>query len=172
MEKDVNDEIDDLRKLMTKDVQQNNECQLTGGLKPEANFKPGRKYLVLGAIGFIVLIVLYLSFNDSNAISTEDFNSVSVKLGEIDKRVTKLEKINEKISLLENQVQKLEHSISIEYIPVASKPSSLRYHEVRPNDTLSQIAQKYGITVDDLCRLNKITPKTLIRPGQKLLISS
>ena len=34
------------------------------------------------------------------------------------------------------------------------------------------IAEKYGISVEKLCRLNKITPKAVIRPGQKLIVSS
>ena len=47
-----------------------------------------------------------------------------------------------------------------------------KYHEVRPGDTLYRIALKSGISVDKLCRLNNITPNTVIHAGQKLLVSS
>lgn len=54
------------------------------------------------------------------------------------------------------------------------KPSPLakgRYHEVRPGDTLYWIARKYGTSVDELCRLNRINPEQVIHPGQKLLVT-
>ena len=47
-----------------------------------------------------------------------------------------------------------------------------RHHEVRPGDTLYSIAQRYSLTVDELCRLNKMTPRQIIHPGQELLVAS
>ncbi|HUU40624.1 MAG TPA: LysM domain-containing protein [Desulfatiglandales bacterium] len=46
-----------------------------------------------------------------------------------------------------------------------------RYHNVGSGDSLYRIAKMYGISVDELCRLNQITPNQVIRPGQKPLIS-
>jgi len=46
-----------------------------------------------------------------------------------------------------------------------------RYHEVRPGDTLYSIAQQYSLTVDELCRLNDMTPRQVIHPGQELLVA-
>ena len=54
------------------------------------------------------------------------------------------------------------------------KPTALvedGYHEVQPGDTLFGIARQYGISLDELCRLNDITPEQVIYPGQKLLVS-
>ena len=51
-----------------------------------------------------------------------------------------------------------------------SLPKS-RYHEVRPGDTLYSIAQQYSLTVDELCRLNDMTPRQVIHPGQELLVA-
>ena len=45
------------------------------------------------------------------------------------------------------------------------------YHEVQSGDTLSGIAGKYGISLDELCRLNNITKDQTIYPGQKLLVA-
>jgi RND family efflux transporter MFP subunit len=50
--------------------------------------------------------------------------------------------------------------------------TSKQYHEVRKGDSLYMIANKYGLSVDELCRLNNIHPHQIIRPGQKLLVSS
>ena len=47
-----------------------------------------------------------------------------------------------------------------------------RHHEVRPGDTLYSIAQRYSLTVDQLCRLNNMTPRQVIHPGQELLVAS
>jgi LysM repeat protein len=46
-----------------------------------------------------------------------------------------------------------------------------RYHVVRSGDSPYGIAQKYGISVTELRRLNNLSKKQLIYPGQKLLIS-
>ncbi|MBK1644736.1 lytic transglycosylase [Thiocapsa imhoffii] len=54
--------------------------------------------------------------------------------------------------------------------PAASKP---RYHVVKPQETLYRVAVENGLTVDELRRLNKISPTdNNIRPGQKLKVSS
>ena len=51
-----------------------------------------------------------------------------------------------------------------------SKPKA-KYHKVVKGETLSSIARKRGTTVDRLCKLNKISRKTKIRPGQRLRYS-
>ena len=48
-----------------------------------------------------------------------------------------------------------------------SRPRS-SVHKVRNGESLSGIAKKYGTTVDRLCRLNNISRKTTLRPGQIL----
>ena len=44
------------------------------------------------------------------------------------------------------------------------------YHLVNRGETLYRISKKYGISVDDLRRLNNMDPNALIHPGQKLLV--
>jgi murein DD-endopeptidase MepM/ murein hydrolase activator NlpD len=43
-----------------------------------------------------------------------------------------------------------------------------KYCTIRKGDTLYKIARRYHTTVRHLCKLNHITPKTLLRPGRKL----
>jgi LysM repeat protein len=45
------------------------------------------------------------------------------------------------------------------------------YHVVSRGETLYRISKEYGISVDDLRRLNNMDPKALIHPGQKLLVA-
>lgn len=42
------------------------------------------------------------------------------------------------------------------------------YHKVKRGETLYAIARQHGTTVDALCRLNRITLRTVLRPGQIL----
>lgn len=46
--------------------------------------------------------------------------------------------------------------------------SKAAYHRVRRNDNLSRIAQRYGTTVRKLCKLNKISPRSILRIGQQV----
>ena len=40
------------------------------------------------------------------------------------------------------------------------------YHKVAKGETLESIARKRGVTVDKICKLNHITPRMRLRPGQ------
>ena len=52
--------------------------------------------------------------------------------------------------------------------PPQPKPA---YHIVSRGETLYGISKKYGISVDELRRLNNMDPSSLIHPGQELLVS-
>jgi LysM repeat protein len=54
---------------------------------------------------------------------------------------------------------------------VSPSKGAARYHEVSPGETLYHIANKYGMTVDELRRLNDLKPNQTIRPGQKLAVT-
>ncbi|MBP5317845.1 MAG: peptidoglycan DD-metalloendopeptidase family protein [Paludibacteraceae bacterium] len=49
--------------------------------------------------------------------------------------------------------------------------ASMAFYTVRKGDTLSGIAKKRHTTVSKLCRLNGITPKTILRIGRRLRCS-
>ncbi len=44
------------------------------------------------------------------------------------------------------------------------------YHVVKKGETLSSIARKYHVSVAYICKLNRITTKTILRPGRTLRI--
>lgn len=145
---------------------------LKGNSQRAADFQPQRGSLFLGLIGALILIVvLFLLFGKGKEIKSDDLSMIKGKLAEVEKRLAKLESRDKKIGSLEIKVKKLEESMSKMTGSQAVRTKKARYHEVGKGETLSRIAQKYGITVDELCRLNKITPKTVIRPGQKLLVA-
>ncbi len=45
------------------------------------------------------------------------------------------------------------------------------FYKVKKGDTLGRIAARQGISIDKLCKLNRITSKTILRPGQVLRCS-
>jgi len=51
-------------------------------------------------------------------------------------------------------------------------PDKRRVHEVRRGENLYRISLKYGLTVEELCKLNDIKPNQAVYPGQKLLVTS
>ncbi len=57
-----------------------------------------------------------------------------------------------------------------EKVPDETKPRP-RYHELRKGENLYQISRTYKVPLEDLQRLNKITPGTVLQPGQKIILS-
>lgn len=51
----------------------------------------------------------------------------------------------------------------------ASKPQAV-YHTIRSGDMLSKLAVRYGVTVDQICRLNNISRTTILQLGRRLRI--
>lgn len=49
-----------------------------------------------------------------------------------------------------------------------SSGSSSLYHKVRSGETLSHIAEKHGVSVSQICRLNGFGKKKILQPGQKI----
>lgn len=45
------------------------------------------------------------------------------------------------------------------------------FYKVKKGDTLGRIAARQGVSIDKLCKLNRITRKTVLRPGQVLRCS-
>lgn len=45
------------------------------------------------------------------------------------------------------------------------------FYKVKKGDSLARIAARQGTTIDKLCKLNRITRKTILRPGQVLRCS-
>ncbi len=47
----------------------------------------------------------------------------------------------------------------------------VKYHRIRQGDTLGAIAKRYGVTVRELCNLNNINTRTVLRIGKSIRIS-
>ena len=54
---------------------------------------------------------------------------------------------------------------------VSKRMSKKHYHTVSAGETLYRISLRYGLTVKKIRLLNKLSDKSVIRPGQKLLVT-
>ena len=144
------------------------------------------KQLKRGVAVRIMLVIFLPLFCLVSACGTEksgdELNSVKSRVEYIEKRLDGLEgTITKKLGRLEQKVKNLEQTMtkvnrslatmvktkSAQKKAVATKA----HHTVGRGDNLSRIAKRYGLSVVELCQLNQITPKTIIRPGQKLIVS-
>jgi len=57
-----------------------------------------------------------------------------------------------------------------EHYAYAKEARKIYYHTVRSGQTLSMISRKYGVSVAQICKLNKISTRTVIRAGRRLRI--
>ena len=173
MDKNFDLEIDELRKEVAEDLRPNQRNRNTR--HAPAVLRPEKRSLVLAVIGILAVIVAIILFlGRGNSTSLEDLKAMELKLADLEKKWAKVEGIEEKIADLDRQIRKLQGFLTELRRPVSSEgqKEKARYHEVRQGETLSGIAKAYDLALKDLCRLNRITPKTIIRPGQRLLISS
>jgi len=142
----------------------------------------------IGIILFVALIAVLVM--NGNGDSTEELASLQAGLNSLEERTAGLNKLEERVTRLE-RLEKLEDRIvrlekeskrlqqeiektisrDITVPPKKSSPGVKQtYHTVRSGESLYMIAKKYGISTDRLCKLNNITPKEVIQPGQKLLV--
>ena len=89
--------------------------------------------------------------------------SLAQQVDKLAKRIDRLEKTVAPVS------GKAEAGLTIQRKPFS--PAKGRYHEVRLGDTLYGIAQRYDMSLEELCRINHTSPKHIIYPGQKLLVA-
>ncbi len=131
----------------------------------------------------ILLPLFFLVSACGNEKSSDELISVKSRVEYIEKRLDGLEGITKKLVRLEKKVKSLEQTMKKVNRSLATmvKTKSTQkkavatikkaHHIVGRGDNLSRIAKLYGLSVVELCRLNQLTPKTLIRPGQKLIVS-
>jgi len=83
----------------------------------------------------------------------------------------KMDIINNELFTSQKKVSKTTESQKSERKKISKKMAHPVYHEVKAKETLYQISRRYGTSVDDLRKLNRLTPETVIHPGQKLIVA-
>ncbi len=166
---------------------------------PQKGKKSQKQLLVFAAIAVLILIIAStLLFKAHDRAVKVDINTVNLKLTTLEMAVSRLEgevkelrqfvseqgkperpptpqldELSRRLDRLENKITAVAPGPQVS-TPAPDKTSpqtKAEYHEVRRGETLFGISKQYGLSVEQLCLLNQITPETPIQPGQKLLVS-
>ena len=145
---------------------------------------------IIGLLVLTILLAVFLGFQQYSL--SQQLNEMAVNLTNLEVRMGGQEKqqvdlqakslnsviVNEvgtlsaKVSALEKQITSAQTTKkSSTESPKQTKAVQKHFHEVKKGETLYRISQQYGITVDELRRLNKLPPNQPIEIGQKLLVS-
>jgi len=144
------------------------------------------RYRLSLGIRVLVLIALFLScYGCQKRDYAKSVDSIEARLTMIEQRITQLEKMEQRISAYEFQLKELRESLArldnlVTEIPEAPQTNKGQpatqgkagYYLVHRGDSLYGIAQEYGLTVEELRRINNLTKGHVIYPGQKLLVNS
>jgi LysM repeat protein len=172
-------------------------------LRGASGLDPQKKSLIMGAAGAVLLIILLIVFfGGGDKDGSKELDAVKAKLDGLEKRLVRVEGVEQKISSVESQIKGLQASVTrLEGLtrsmkeqaeklaqaapppkppqPQASAPpqkkpvqAERRLHEVRRGDTLFSISKKYGMKPDELRRLNNLSKDDPIQPGQKLIVGA
>jgi LysM repeat protein len=138
----------------------------------------------------IVLVVLFLSVTVftfggcGGETPKEDLDLINGRLEQLENKILQLEaqftETKESVTTLGSYVKTLEERIDtftkkIEKTPVPKQAISQekkQYHNVVRGDTLYSISRKYGLSVEEIRRLNNLNKNQSIQPGQKLMVTT
>ena len=138
----------------------------------------------------IVLVVLFLSVTVftfggcGRETPKEDLGLINGRLEQLENKIAQLEaqstETKESVTTLGSYVKTLEERVEtltqeIEKAPVPKQATSQekkQYHNVVRGDTLYSISRKYGLSVEEIRRLNNLNKNQPIQPGQKLMVNT
>jgi len=198
MTQDSDQEIADLMDGMADDLREKgNQPNYRRSKATTEGMGPNRSLLIGGAIVLVVLVVIILLFRGGKGISPDELTAIQGSLSQLDDRMTRIEGMMDRVPELGKQMESIRKDIdrmdnSLKGLKTGvnradkkiealrkktsssgdvSKTSKKRYHTVRSGDSLFGIAKKYGLSINDLRRLNsKLDKNGTIVPGQKLLV--
>ena len=148
--------------------------------------------ILIGAIVILSLIIQWAA----GSRKSQEYKKVMARLEALENRVTSLEnklqsasQILSEISKLKSQVGGLETSINAlskrvdrlsnqtklakkKSVSSGHKAGATRKHVVRRGETLFGIAKKYGVDINAIRTANGLNTKSVLHPGQTLVIPS
>jgi len=143
----------------------NDEIEIEPGdlSRPPSQWNPKiywaeKRNLILIGVGVLIVALIFFFFR----VSGKDKSTETLA-----QREQKLAAIEQKIAALERQKEDLLASGLIKSFAEKAK----RYHKVKKGETLTGIAKRYGLSVKELQRMNKLSPKTILAVNQKLIVS-
>jgi LysM repeat protein len=118
-----------------------------------------------------------VKFEEKFLLLTSELKELKQYLSKLDESqkslIPQLDEMSQKMDRMEKKIAlvAIDTKASSPIHKKALSQAESLYHEVRPGETLFRIAKKHNMSVDKLCSLNRISSKTLLYPGQKLLVA-
>ena len=144
---------------------------------------PGKRVFsfLAGALAVVVIFLIAGFFlHTSNVDSVIKLRSLENRVKQLENRSSRIDWIEAKLDQVEEKnkqfttfmdtFRKLETPPKISTAQTSEKPTKAVYHEVVAGETIYGISRRYGLTVDELRRLNKLEPEATIYPAQRLLV--
>ena len=136
-------------------------------------------------LGVLFLSVTVFTFGGcGRETPKEDLGLINGRFEQLENKIAQLEaqsaETKENLTALGSYAKTLEERIDtfnqeIEKAPVPKQATSQvkkQYHNVVRGDTLFSISKKYGLSVDEIRRLNNLNKNQPIQPGQKLMVTT
>lgn len=193
MKPGVDSETQEMLEDMAEDLAKDRRKEPLRRQKNSGSGPSGRFILLLGLGAVILFLLLVLLFRGSGK---QDLTPIQGRLDQLEKRTARIDEYGKRLETLDTQIKSLQQNQSrlegsakttaerLEKLsrqaekppaqpPAQKEPAQAKpqVHEVRPGDTLYGIAGRYGITLDQLLRLNNLKKNAAIQPGQKLRVS-
>jgi len=136
-------------------------------------------WIGLGLIGLVIIIVILFPRSGDYGLEKK-INSLDAKFEQVEGNLNRLvwiearlDQMEEKIREFEVMMNTLEKFGKLSTQQTAKSPEAVAkavYHRVRAGETLYGISRRYGVTIEELRRLNKLPKEATIYPDQKLLV--
>ena len=136
-------------------------------------------------LGVLFLSVTVLTFGGcGRETPKEDSALINGRFEQLENKIAQLEaqsaETKENLTALGSYAKTLEERIDTftqenEKAPVPKQATSQekkQYHNVVRGDTLYSISRKYGLSVEEIRRLNNLNKNQPIQPGQKLMVTT
>jgi LysM repeat protein len=145
--------------------------------------------LILVFLGGIFYFLSRQSANDETNLLQSKLTNLEEKISSLEKQITELQgkvstlgpdpallqqldALAQKVEALEKQKQPAAGTRAKSSTPSKPAPSiGKQYHTVQKGESLYRISKKYGLSVEELRKLNNLSGDQALRAGQKLQVS-
>jgi LysM repeat protein len=159
--------------------------------------RPKKPYLIYFVLVVLILLIVYLLFRGGDETPKQNLDPLWDKFAQFEKKLAEIENqgeefrqrvseldqagttLSQRIDGLGEKLEQIKKEKAPSKATTTAKSSSLpktppkpktQSYEISKGDTLYGIAKKFGVTLDELRRLNGFSRNKAIYPGQKILV--